>query len=40
MGKVVITEELLPHDIEEEVTSVYIVKLIFGGMRKTYWEKL
>ena len=34
--KVVIPEESLPQGIEGEVISVYTVKLIFDGMKKTY----
>ncbi|KAJ6823857.1 hypothetical protein M6B38_127860 [Iris pallida] len=34
--KVVMPEELLPQGIEGEVISVYTVKSIFDGMKKTY----
>ncbi|URD91298.1 ribosomal protein L23 [Musa troglodytarum] len=34
--KVVMPEESLPHGIEGEVISVYTVKSIFDGMKKTY----
>jgi hypothetical protein len=34
--KVVMPEESLPQGIEGEVISVYTVKSIFGGMKKTY----
>ena len=37
--KVVMPEESLPHGIEGEVISVYTVKSIFDGMKKTYGEK-
>ena len=35
-GKVVMPEESLPQGIEGEVISVYTVKSIFDGMKKTY----
>jgi hypothetical protein len=34
--KAVIPEESLPQGIEGEVISVYTVKLIFNGIKKTY----
>jgi hypothetical protein len=34
--KVVILEESLPQGIEGEVISVYTIKSIFDGMKKTY----
>lgn len=34
--KVVIPGESLPQGIEEEAISVYTVKSIFDGMKKTY----
>jgi hypothetical protein len=34
--KVIIPEESLPQGIEEEVISVYTVKLILDGLKKTY----
>lgn len=38
--KVVMLEELLLYGIEGEVISVYIVKLIFDGMKKIYLVEL
>jgi hypothetical protein len=34
--KAVMPEESLPQGIEGEVISVYTVKLIFNGIKKTY----
>ena len=34
--KVVMLEESLPQDIEGEIISIYTVRSIFDGMKKTY----